>query len=138
VQSVKPSASEASAGGHAGTNHVKRVLVVEDHRDSAEMLCEVLQAYGCVTSVVHDGPPALEAAQSFHPDIALVDITLPRMDGYEVARRMRQLPGLRDIQLIALTGHSEPSHKSRSAEAGFDRHMVKPIDPEQLRRLVNS
>jgi CheY-like chemotaxis protein len=137
VQLLISPASESSSGGESSAGRGKRVLVVEDHRDSAEMLCEVLQAYGFVTRIAHDGPLALEAAQSFKPDIALVDISLPQMDGYEVARRIRQLPGLREIKLIALTGHSEATHRSQSAQAGFDRHLVKPVDPEELRRLIS-
>jgi two-component system CheB/CheR fusion protein len=138
VQLVNLPASRSSSGGQSGPDRGKRVLVVEDHRDSAEMLCEVLQAYGCVTRVAHDGPPALEAALSFKPDIALVDISLPQMDGYEVARRIRLLPGLGEIKLVALTGHSEAAHQSQSAQAGFDLHLVKPVDPEELRRLISS
>lgn len=133
---VERHASKASSDGDFTAGRGKRVLVVEDHRDSAEMLCEVLQVYGCVTRIAHDGPPALEAAQSFKPDIALIDISLPQMDGYEVARRIRQLPGLGEIKLVALTGHSEAAHRSRSEQAGFDRHLVKPVDPEELRRLI--
>jgi CheY-like chemotaxis protein len=136
VQLLNSTTSGSSSGGESSADRAKRVLVVEDHRDSAEMLCEVLQAYGCVTRVAHDGMPALEAAQSFKPDIALVDISLPQMDGYEVARRIRQLPGLGEIKLIALTGHGEAAHRSQSAQAGFDRHLVKPVDPEELRRLI--
>ena len=131
-----PSEGIGSPEGESGASRGKRVLVVEDHRDSAEMLSEVLQAYGCVTRLAHDGPAALEIAQSFKPDIALVDISLPQMDGYEVARRIRRLPGLRDMKLIALTGHSEAAHRSQSEQAGFDRHLVKPVDPEELRRLI--
>ena len=130
-------ASESSSDGESTADRGKRVLVVDDHRDSAEMLCEVLQVYGYVTRVAHDGPLALQLAESFKPDIALVDISLPQMDGYEVARRIRQLPGLREIKLIALTGHSEAAHRNQSQQAGFDRHLVKPIDPEELRRLIS-
>jgi CheY-like chemotaxis protein len=131
------SASDSSlVAEHSGESR-RRVLVVDDNRDCAEMLCEVLQAYGCVTRVAHDGPAALEAAACFKPEVALVDISLPRMDGYELARRLRQLPALREIKLIAVTGYSECADRRRSEQAGFDRHLVKPVDLEELRRLVN-
>ncbi len=113
-----------------------RVLVVDDSRDSAEMLCEVLQAYGCSTCVAYDGPSALDAAQSFKPHLALIDINLPLMDGYEVAQRMRQNPELRQIRLIAVTGYSEAAERRRSQQAGFNDHMVKPIDLKQLRDAI--
>ena len=114
----------------------KRVLVVDDSRDSAEMLCEVLKTYGCATHLAYDGPSALEAAQSFKPEVALVDISLPEMDGNELARRLRQLPGLQQMTLIAVTGYSESSDRRRSEQAGFDHYLVKPVPLEELRRLI--
>jgi CheY-like chemotaxis protein len=116
----------------------KRLLVVDDNRDAAETLREVLQAYGYVTQVAYDGPSGLEAAKSFRPDVALVDIGLPAMDGYEVARRIRQLPELRAIRLIAVTGYGQASDRQRSAQAGFDCHLVKPVDLAELRRSINA
>jgi signal transduction histidine kinase len=115
----------------------KRLLVVDDNRDSAEMLRELLQMYGYVTRVAYDGPSALHVALAFRPDVALVDIGLPLMDGYEVARRIRQLPQLRTIRLIAVTGYSQASDRRRSEQAGFDLHLVKPVDPEELKRAIN-
>ena len=116
----------------------KRLLVVDDNRDAAETLREVLQAYGYVTQVAYDGPSGLEAAKSFHPDVALVDIGLPTMDGYEVARRIRRLPELRTVRLIAVTGYGQASDRRRSAQAGFDYHLVKPVDLAELRRSINA
>jgi CheY-like chemotaxis protein len=125
----------ATSQQEPGANR-KRVLVVEDNRDSAEMLCEVLGSYGCVTRLAYNGPAALDAARDFHPDLALIDINLPLMDGYELARSIRQMRGLGAIRLVALTGHSEPAHRRRAQEAGFDRHLVKPVDLDQLRSLL--
>lgn len=114
----------------------KRLLIVEDNLDVAQMLSEVLQIYGYITVVAHDGIAALELARSFRPDVALVDIGLPLMDGYQLARRFRQLPELRATRLFAVTGYGQLSDRLRSAEAGFDRHLVKPVDLEELRRLI--
>ena len=116
----------------------KRVLVVEDNRDSAEMLCEVLGSYGCVTRVAYNGPAALDAARDFKPGLAIIDINLPLMDGYELARSIRQMPGLSAIRLVALTGHSEPAHRRKAQEAGFDDHLVKPVDLDELRSLLGN
>jgi CheY-like chemotaxis protein len=129
----------ADGFGHdRGRASSKRLLVVDDNRDAAETLREVLQAYGYVTQIAYDGPSGLEAAKSFRPDVALLDIGLPLMDGYEVARRIRQLPELRAIRLIAVTGYGQPSDRLRSAQAGFDRHLVKPVDLAELRRSINA
>jgi CheY-like chemotaxis protein len=127
-------ARESSPGGQ----RLKRVLVVDDNRDAAQMLCEIIRVYGCIARAAYDGPDALEAAQSFIPDLALVDIGLPRMDGYELARRIRRLPGLGEIKLVAITGYSEPAERQRSERAGFDRHLVKPVDLKELRGLIDS
>jgi CheY-like chemotaxis protein len=130
--------SESTPSGSTCDDHPKRVLVVHDSRDSAEMLCEVLKAYGCATHLAYDGPQALEVAESFKPEIALVDIGLPQMDGYELARRLRDHPELRGIKLIAVTGYADSSDRRRSAQAGFDHHVVKPIDLNELRCLITT
>ena len=128
-----------SSGSHdSRPAQSKRLLVVDDNRDAAETLREVLQAYGYVTQVAYDGLSGLEAAKSFRPDVALVDIGLPAMDGYEVARRIRQLPELCTIRLIAVTGYGQASDRQRSAQAGFDCHLVKPVDLAELRRSINA
>ena len=113
-----------------------RVLVVDDHRDAADLLAEVLAAHGCVVSVAYDGPAALERALIERPDVALLDIGLPGMDGYELARRIRRAPQLRDCLLVALTGYGQEADRERSAEAGFSSHLLKPIDPAALRRIL--
>jgi CheY-like chemotaxis protein len=115
----------------------RRVLVVDDNRDAAETMRELLQVYGYATRVAYDGPEALDAAIAFRPDVALVDIGLPAMDGYEVARRIRQLPELRAIRLIAVTGYGQASDRHRTEQAGFDHHLVKPVDVEELKRAID-
>ena len=109
-----------------------RVLLVDDNTDAVELLAELLLQEGHDVRVAADGPSALEALAGFVPDVAILDIGLPGMDGYELAAelRRRDLPGLR---LIALTGYGLPSDRERALEAGFDDHLVKPIDPNVLR-----
>jgi CheY-like chemotaxis protein len=112
-----------------------RVLVVEDHLDVATSTAEVLRKDGCEVSFAMDGPSALAAAHAVQPDVVLLDIGLPKMDGYEVARR---LSGVRQgkLYLIAVTGFANQEARRRSAEAGIDMHLAKPADPEQLLRIL--
>jgi PAS domain S-box-containing protein len=106
----------------------ERILVVDDNEDGAEMLAEALQGMGYSTRIAHDAPAALSAAAEFSPQIAFLDIGLPVMDGYELASHLRALPGLADIQLIALTGYGQQEDKRRTRAAGFHHHLVKPVD----------
>jgi CheY-like chemotaxis protein len=114
----------------------RRILVVDDHVDAAELLAELLELLGHETRVAFDAQSALEIVQTFHPDVALLDIALPQMDGYELARRLRQLPALHRTRLVALTGYGRPSDREGSAAAGFDAHLVKPIEISQLEALL--
>ena len=137
VQLTGPNGRARDSSCRPGAESRKHVLVVDDSHDAAEILCELLRSYGCVTRAAYDGAAALEAARSFMPDLALFDISLPQMDGYELARRMRELPGLAKIRLIAITGHSGPAERQRSNQAGFVRHLVKPVDLKELRGLID-
>lgn len=112
----------------AATNGGRRILVVDDNEDSALMLSEVLKAKGYQTRTAHDAPTALLAAAEFRPDLAFLDIGLPVMDGYELASRLRAIPTLEGLRLIALTGYGQESDRQRTAAAGFERHLVKPVD----------
>lgn len=113
-----------------------RVLVVEDNVDAAESLMMLLEVFGNQARVARDGPTALEMACADVPDLMLVDIGLPGMDGYEVARRVQKTPDLREVPLVALTGFGQEEDRRRALEAGFDHHLTKPVDPQRLRRLV--
>ncbi|MFY0522702.1 ATP-binding protein [Archangium gephyra] len=113
-----------------------RLLLVDDNRDSVELLTEFLDAKGYVTRMALDGPTGLAAASVFQPHIALLDVGLPVMDGYELASRLRQEPSLKGIKLVAITGYGQESDRHRAHEAGFDLHLVKPIEPGQLLRIL--
>jgi len=111
----------------------RRVLVADDNEDSAETLSLLLQSMGHEVRSAHDGLRAVEEAEDFRPDVALLDIGMPGLDGYEVARRIRARPWGAGVVLIALTGWGEDEDRRRSREAGFDRHLLKPVDINPLR-----
>jgi len=113
-----------------------RVLVVDDNHDSADSLGLLLQLTGHEVRTAYDGPTALEAARSYRPEVAVVDLGLPRMDGCELARRLRQQPGWDAVLLVALTGYGTDEDRRRTREAGFDNHLVKPVEFEALQRLL--
>jgi CheY-like chemotaxis protein len=106
----------------------RRILVVDDNEDGAEMLATMLTGKGYDTRVAHDAPTALQMAAEFEPEVAFLDIGLPVMDGYELAARLRDIPGLADVQLIAMTGYGQESDRRKALEAGFHHHLVKPVD----------
>jgi CheY-like chemotaxis protein len=114
----------------------RRILIVDDNRDAADTLGELLRALGATVSVAHSGRGALDAMASFRPDAVVLDIGMPEMDGYEVARRIRSMAAHRDVKLIALTGWGQESDHRRTQAAGFDHHVVKPPDVERLRELL--
>jgi CheY-like chemotaxis protein len=113
-----------------------RILVADDNRDSAESLALLLAAMGHEVRTELDGERAVETAEAFLPQVVLLDLGMPRLDGYEAARRIRALPGGRDVVLIAQTGWSQPEDRRRSQEAGFDYHVVKPIPSGSLEKLL--
>lgn len=118
-------------------NANKRVLVVEDDEDSALLLAETLGDAGYSVEVAHDGATALEKAVAFKPEVAVLDVGLPDMDGYQLAQRIRALPDLPEsLRLIALTGYGGDEERKRSQAAGFDVHLVKPVLPDTLERAL--
>jgi two-component system CheB/CheR fusion protein len=114
------------------------VLVVEDELAVAEMLVLLLELWGHTVQAVHDGPAALAAAPSFRPEAVLCDIGLPGMDGYELARQLRQQEGLNKSVLVAITGYGQEQDRRRAQDVGFDHHMTKPVDPAALAKLLTS
>ncbi|HYE36139.1 chemotaxis protein CheB [Methylocaldum sp.] len=130
---VAPAETEAAKG----TPAVRcRILVVDDNADTAESTALLLQLEGHEVQTAYDGPDAVEAAKTFHPQIVLLDIGLPGLDGYEVARRLRALPELGTPLLVAMTGYGQAEDHDRSQAAGFDEHLVKPVAPDQIKSLV--
>ncbi|MEJ7602284.1 MAG: response regulator [Kofleriaceae bacterium] len=116
----------------------RKVLIVDDNEDTAELLAITLQRLGYTTRTAHDGPAALTALQTFRPDLALLDIGLPGMDGYELARQMRQIPAIATPRLVAITGYGQESDRQRAHDAGFDAHLVKPVSLAKLRAVLDA
>lgn len=129
---LNPSDLPASEGARC------RVLVVDDNRDSADALALVLAADGYRVLVGYSGQQALDIAQQSQPDAIILDIGMPDMTGYEVARRIRQQPWGRDALLVAMTGWGQAKDKERAKAAGFDRHFTKPLDPGELQKLLEA
>jgi PAS domain S-box-containing protein len=122
--------------GKAGGPGKGRVLLVDDNRDAAVSLATVLKAGGYEVRVAYDGEEGVATAERFRPQVVLLDISLPKLNGYAVARRLRAQPGGKEMVLIATTGWGQDDDRRRSFEAGFDHHMVKPIDPAALQNLL--
>ena len=126
--------------GFPGAAALKRrlILVVDDNRDAAETLAEGLRVFGYEVLVAHEGPSGLAVAAEARPDLALLDIGLPVMDGYELARRLHGIPGMASLPLVALTGYGQLGDRIRSMEAGFRAHLVKPVELSQVVSLLSS
>ena len=120
------------------TSQSARILVVEDNSDAAEALTMLLETFGHQTTVVFDGAAAVEAVRNGNFALALIDIGLPGIDGYEVARQIRTLPNGTEITLVALTGYGQDSDKQAALDAGFDQHLTKPVNIDELRALLDS
>ena len=142
VRLPRPAAAErrtaASAEAIRSDTVSRRVLVADDNRDGAESLAILLQVEGHDVQVVHDGAAALAALEQTRPDVALLDIGMPGLSGYEVAQRVRSSPSGRSVVLIAITGWGQDSDKARALESGFDHHFTKPIEPERITELLKT
>jgi CheY-like chemotaxis protein len=134
----EPAEAVAEQPPGAATTTPKRILVVDDSPDQAHSLGMLLTLMGHEVRLAENGPDALAAVAAFHPDVALVDIGLPGMNEYEVARRIRAEPQFRDIVLVAQTGWGQDDDRRRSQEAGFDHHLVKPVSPSAIEEIVQS
>jgi len=113
-----------------------RVVIVEDNADSRELLCELLHEEGYDCRTVGSGRAALDVIREFEPHVALLDVGLPEMDGFELARRLRAMRETADMHLVAVTGYGRASDRVASHEAGFDEHLVKPVQPDELLRVL--
>jgi len=125
-----------SSGAHAAVGRRIRILIVDDNKDGADSLDAILTLQANEVRTVYDGASALEAAAAFEPEIVLLDLGMPRLDGYETCRRIRATTWGKDAVVIAVTGWSMPRDRGRTKEAGFDDHLVKPVDPAMLMELI--
>ncbi|MFT3922217.1 MAG: ATP-binding protein [Myxococcales bacterium] len=125
------------SGVHKGVARRRRVLLVEDNDDARQGLMDLWQLWGHEVIPAGDGAEAIERALADEPDIAFVDIGLPELDGYEVARRLRANPRSSELLLVALTGYGSPEQKGKAFEAGFDHHLLKPVEPAMVRKLID-
>jgi CheY-like chemotaxis protein len=129
-----------SSSGDYSTPEVgkRRILIADDNPDVAEAFEMMLQAIGHDVETAHDGIEVIEKAERYQPDIIVLDIGMPKLNGYDVARHLRKQPWGRDIVLVAVTGWGDEKDKGRSHAAGFDVHLVKPVDPGALGSLLSS
>jgi CheY-like chemotaxis protein len=118
-----------------GSEQSLRVLIADDNEDAADMLAMILDSKGHEVRVAHDGLEAVSSAVSFLPDVALLDIGMPELNGHEVAAQIREHAG-KSVMLVAITGWSEPGVPQQQQYAGFDHHMVKPVDLERLNAFL--
>jgi CheY-like chemotaxis protein len=128
--------SAQCASTQAVAPRIRNVLVVDDNVDAADTLGELLTAWGYHVTVAHDGPAALAALQDTLPDIALLDIGMPAMDGYELAAHLRFQPGCEELTIVAITGSGGPEDVRRSRAKGFSAHLVKPVSAASLLTLL--
>jgi CheY-like chemotaxis protein len=138
---LRPARSCAGAtgpalAGAAAAGRALRVLVVDDNEDAADTLVALLGLLGHATCVAHDGPQGYRQAREFRPDLVLLDIGLPGMNGHDVARAIRRTPELDNVVLIALTGWGAAGDLAQSQEAGFDQHLTKPVSFEVLKQAL--
>ena len=122
----------------SATANACRVLIVDDHADNVESLTMFVRLLGHEVDSARDGLEALEVARRFCPDLVLLDIGLPKLDGYEVAERLRAEEGGAKMVLVAITGWSQDEEKVRAQEAGFDHHLTKPVDPHEIESIIAS
>jgi CheY-like chemotaxis protein len=134
VDSAQPAGSKETQ--NLAATPARRILVVDDNRDAARSLAFLLNLHGHDVQFAHDGSAAIEMARVHAPEIILLDIGMPQMDGLEVARRLRQDPKMKDVLLVALTGYGQDRDRLRSQEAGFDVHLVKPVELEHLNVIL--
>jgi CheY-like chemotaxis protein len=118
-------------------NRPLRILVIDDNVDAARTLAALCKHLGHEVDLAHDGPSGLEAARRLRPDIVFADLVLPGFDGHELARQLRQEPAFREVVMIAVSGFGSDEDRQRSREAGFDHHLVKPVDPAFLNSLLS-
>jgi PAS domain S-box-containing protein len=138
VEAAPPATAAEPAGADRPAGPVRRILVVDDQQDSTDSLALFLRLRGHDVRTAHDGPSALDEIERYHPDIVFLDLGLPGMSGYDVARRVRMLNGPGPLRLVALTGYGTDGDRQKTRDAGFDVHLTKPVDPRALDELLAS
>jgi CheY-like chemotaxis protein len=133
---VQPGGGSGQGRAESALGQKCRILVADDLRDSAESLAIMLRLAGHDVETAHDGLEAVQAAAVFLPDVVLLDIGMPKMNGYEAARHIRQQTWGKSIALVALTGWGQEEDKRRALQAGFDHHLTKPVEPSALNKLL--
>jgi two-component system, sensor histidine kinase len=126
----------SNTSDHSTPKKCVRIVVVDDDRDTAAMMSTLLRMAGHEVEAAHDGAGALQAVSRFKPEVVLLDLGMPDIDGLEIARRLRRTPDGDKLLLIALTGHCRTDHVAAARAAGFDHHVAKPVDLNVVRRLV--
>jgi len=115
-----------------------RILVVEDLHDSADSMALLLDIWGCTPTVAYGGEKAIEIAPTLCPDVVILDLELPDISGFEVARQLRESPTTASSLLVAITGHGQAAVVQRCKDAGIDLHFLKPVDPEEIKKVLES
>jgi CheY-like chemotaxis protein len=136
IEAVPAATSPAAATPDLAQIPARRILVVDDNVDAAESLAMLLEVCGHHTHLAHDGPAAIETAERVRPDVILLDIGLPKVNGFEACRQIRERPWGKDVVIIALTGWGQDVDRRRSQESGFDHHIVKPVEHAALVKLL--
>jgi CheY-like chemotaxis protein len=124
------------AEGDLPAGPARRILVVDDQPDSTDSLALFLRLRGHEVRIAHDGPGALDEIERYRPDVVFLDLGLPGMSGYDVARRVRRMEDLGALRLVALTGYGTDADRQKTRDAGFDVHLAKPVDPRALDALL--
>jgi len=114
-----------------------RILVIDDNENCAKIMMWTMEIFGHTVEMATDGPTAIELAKSFRPNVVLLDIGLPEMNGYEICQAMKKEPALQNTVFIAQTGWGQQEHRERTKEAGFDHHLVKPVDMKALTNILH-
>jgi CheY-like chemotaxis protein len=138
VEAARPAAApeqpKRPANGRASV--ARRVLVVDDNVDAAAMLAALIRQLGHEVEIVHDGSAALRAVEGYRPEVILLDIGMPGMNGFEVAQRLREVGRVPRLRIVAVTGWGKPEDRQRSREAGFDMHLIKPVELSEIQQAL--
>jgi CheY-like chemotaxis protein len=137
TQQPPPPARPEPSSPPASVEALRRVVVADDNHDGADSLAMMLRTFGCEVRTAYDGAGAIDAFDAMRPDVVLLDLGMPGVDGFEAAREIRRRPGGAGALLVAMTGWGQDADRQRTREAGFDAHLVKPVDPVTLRALVS-